>query len=412
MASFDESINTLKRDFARQNLERLANIEPPQPPPPGGPASDSESCQLTLAILKTWSERNMASINKSVSQQSFLNKQDLDYRVAYLPFMESMAVYLRDWGKVRTAWQTFHDVNKKASYGREGELLKQNAIDNYLDAQSEIDELAQMWDMKFIQICDLIHEPPIEPPAKWFCGPYCGIFITTEKQSSAPFIGLAFKGTNPVNVREVAVDYDYDLTTASSTYLGGKPVSSGVFAALFSEFESVHEIAYSYIVEAMIKAANIVPGANPRLHVTGHSLGGSYSSFAYAQLLSDVPNFPKAYFTMGDEYTFGAPRVGSQDWAIYNGNMVSKNPGLTYRIVNNDDMVPQIPPTTLKKNQTDFYHVDGGFRIYSDKTPTAIPSEIGGPPPEPYPIPGSLEKFIELILDGSDHCKSLELRNS
>lgn len=63
-------------------------------------------------------------------------------------------------------------------------------------------------------------------------GPYCEIFVTTEEQKDATFIGLAFKGTNPSNLHEVAVDYNYQLYTPEK-YLGGNLVSFGVFTGLF-----------------------------------------------------------------------------------------------------------------------------------------------------------------------------------
>ncbi|WJG35494.1 uncharacterized protein FOBCDRAFT_275206 [Fusarium oxysporum Fo47] len=67
---------------------------------------------------------------------------------------------------------------------------------------------------------------------------------------------------------------------------------------------------------------------------------------------------------MGDEYTFGAPRV--------------------WRIANSDDIVPQ------------------GVTIFNDKAPQDIASEINGPPP-----PGrkftSWKEFKRDVIDAGPH---------
>lgn len=45
------------------------------------------------------------------------------------------------------------------------------------------------------------------------------------------------------------------------------------------------------MLNALIKEVGRISGGQPRIYVTGQSLGGSNSSFAYAQLLFDVPDF-------------------------------------------------------------------------------------------------------------------------
>ncbi|KAJ4134128.1 hypothetical protein NW765_008159 [Fusarium oxysporum] len=78
-----------------------------------------------------------------------------------------------------------------------------------------------------------------------------------------------------------------------------------------------------------------------------------------AQLLIDASKFLPG-FKMGDEYTFGAPRVGS------------------------------------------FYHTDQGVTIFNDKAPQDIASEINGPPP-----PGrkftSWKEFKRDVIDAGPH---------
>ena len=75
---------------------------------------------------------------------------------------------------------------------------------------------------------------------------------------------------------------------------------------------------------------------------------------------------------MGDEYTFGAPRVGSDDYAELNAKLVYYQAGQSWRVVNDQDIVPQIPPTEIPPETPErlqFHHIDNGMRIFPHKGP-------------------------------------------
>ncbi|KAK1580590.1 uncharacterized protein LY79DRAFT_297692 [Colletotrichum navitas] len=291
--------------------------------------------------------------------------------------MESMAMYLRDYSKLRKAWKNYSDLKAKGPLKNDD---LQACISQYYAAYSPIRELAQSWGMDFVVLCDLLHSAP-DGNVAWD-GPYCGAFFSTDTQKDKPFVGVAFKGTNPLNLRDIEVDYNYQLTD-SGRYLGGTRVSLGVFTALFDRFESIEETAYDFITGALgdcvMKMAK-APGSAVRAHVTGHSLGGSYSSFYYTQQLQDR-GIPGVQMVMGDEYTFGAPRVGGQSWATHNNNVVSESEGQSWRVVNSQDLVPQVPPTSLRPTELEFCHIDNGRKIFGNQLPEPIKSEIGGGPP-------------------------------
>ena len=101
----------------------------------------------------------------------------------------------------------------------------------YNSAFDQIRELTQTWGLGFVNLCGLVTQHP-DGHVDWD-GPYCGAFVTTTAQQDKPFIGVAFKGTNPLQPREVAVDYNYQLFPASPHYLGGNQVSQGVYTGLF-----------------------------------------------------------------------------------------------------------------------------------------------------------------------------------
>lgn len=185
--------------------------------------------------------------------------------------------------------------------------------------------------------------------------------------------------------------------------------SNGVYTGLFGNFHPPNDPSYAHILDATQALAKTLPnslGQAACVHVTGHSLGGSYSSFCYTQLLIDVaPN--KMPIVMGDEYTFGAPRVGSDDYAELNSNLVGLQPGQSWRVVNNQDIVPQVPPTEIPpatKERLDFHNIDQGIQIFPDKLPQPLPSELGAPWPKPYPI-DNIPDMINAILQTSDHSK-------
>ena len=72
---------------------------------------------------------------------------------------------------------------------------------------------------------------------------------------------------------------------------------------------------------------------------TGHSLGGALAVVAAAR---------SKY--VGEVYTFGQPRVGNRK---YSKQVKSK----VYRFVNNNDIVPRIPPPLVFRHQGTKYQI-------------------------------------------------------
>lgn len=392
----------LKRAAAHRNLNRLSALALPAPTPRLR-TGITDPCQIALNLLRTWSLDNADSIRAAVTSQAFGGKGPINWHTTFLPFMESMALYLRDYGLIHEAVDIFKDYRASGN----DQTLFQTALDRYLSAQSLIDELAGVWGMDFVQITDLVTEAPDGHPL--WDGPYCGVFITQAQHAATPCIGLAFKGTKPTNLLEINVDINYNLK-AAGPYLGGQSVSQGVYTGLFGTFAT--DVPYNLILETLQTIATELPnisGAPPRVHITGHSLGGSYSTLATAQLLIDtLPAAGKrSSFVMGDEYTFGAPRVGSAGFADLVATLFDQHQGRSWRIVNNGDIVPQVPPSDLKPAELGFYHVDDGVQVFDNKEPIAMPSERGGPAPAGLRFGGVL-KLIKDVLGAGCHCECLQ----
>ena len=93
----------------------------------------------------------------------------------------------------------------------------------------------------------------------------------------------------------------------------------------------------------------------PPLYVTGHSLGGALATIAAAGLVDNS-------IDVAGVYTFGQPRVGDRTFV---NQLNSRTQGKIFRFVNNNDLVPHVPPPFSVWNPTRFYgHV--GKATYFD----------------------------------------------
>lgn len=410
--------NDVQVQNAVRNLEWLCQYEPPNRPfnqaahlVSGVPfLRDSLSlpkCGLVMQTLIDWSNSNKDTIAHAKSKQVFGGKADIDWRTAFLPFMESMVVYLRDVSLHVAAWNKMREFG--AGSRTEMHLLDE-AVDLFLGSTSRIQKIADLWDMDFQVLCDLPGNHPDGHPG--WDGPYCGLFTSRQRagdtSTTAPFQGIVFKGTSPIQEGQWKVDFNYQLIPATKGFLDDKKVSEGVFTTLFGDYKTLDDIPYRTIQNLSTASAAALSkqaeGLATMTHVTGHSLGASYASMCYAQLLMDVAPPAGPGMLMGDQYTFGSPRIGGNEWAGMNKSLAGAQKGQTWRIVNENDLVPQVPPTNLPRMQdlVDFHHLDNGIQIFSDKSPKRLPSEINQPNLPPYPIV-SIWDFLTNVMDSIDH---------
>lgn len=354
---------------------------------------------LVLSLLLKWTRDNRDNILDAQNHQISGRRGEIDWRCSFFAFMESTGMYLRDLQLHYQAWEQYRNSHTAAD--------QEDAINTYLAAHEKIEKLAEAWGMKFYPV-DMLHVSPNGHP-EWD-GPFCGILYTTEKQEANPFIGIAFKGTGPLELNQWRVDFDYQLTAAEAKYFNDDPsvkISEGVYSSLFGDGQGGRP--YETILNKARELTANLPNTSGRpvpVHVTGHSLGGSYATLCYTQLLIDVaPSSPGPHdMVMGDAYTFGAPRVGSRGWAAFNSKLVHLpgHLGQFWRIVNHIDLVPQVPPTSLQPKELDFCHVDQGVHIWPHSLPQSLPNEQDQPSPKPYPIT-SILYLIPTLLRAMDH---------
>ncbi|MDX2256190.1 MAG: lipase family protein [Pseudanabaenaceae cyanobacterium bins.39] len=147
----------------------------------------------------------------------------------------------------------------------------------------------------------------------------------------------------------------------------------------------VHQGFQNALFPALTKILTAIRMIDPRFEkdiwVTGHSLGGALAVMFVAMLAEED-------IDVRGLYTFGAPRVGDEDFAkIFNQKFIDiqpnttnqDKPGISYRMVNQGDLVPHLPPEL-----SGFYHTnnrilftDSGDRTDSSTTWENFKSLIG-----------------------------------
>ncbi|KAG8868364.1 hypothetical protein FRB97_002440, partial [Tulasnella sp. 331] len=359
--AFESTMEEVQRNISISHLEQLSHLELPREAPPQLP-EEEEIILANLDDLKKWSRDNMKAINAAKANSCYGGKNGsrINWNNVFLSFMESCASYLRDYSVLVKAVDAY----------REGEGDHKTALELYAKSTADIKALAKIWGMGFQMFADLVDESP--GGRSLWNGPFCAGFYSLDPKK--PFIG----GTNPGRSAEILVDYNFQFVQAQGVLFNAH-VSQGVYTGLFGKFKSAPKTPMVLITEAVAKVAKASSKASV-IHVTGHSLGGSYSTLCFTEFLrySTLGQLP-AKCTLGDIYTFGSPRLAQRD--LGDKIVADLKNGSSWRIVNTDDLVPQVPPVTLSLVSGIFNHINGGMRICKDKPTVKLPSELGTSPP-------------------------------
>ncbi|MEU0685393.1 lipase family protein [Streptomyces uncialis] len=158
---------------------------------------------------------------------------------------------------------------------------------------------------------------------------------------------VAFRGTEPA----VLKDWLSDGNTPPVPGPAGKGlVHLGFHLAL----ASVHPEVRDTVVE--------FGGAGRSVWLTGHSLGGALAMLSGARLRFEDPNLsPHGVFT------YGQPRTCDRLLATaYNDALKNR----THRFVNNNDIVPQVPPAPVFSHVERLRYFDADGRLH-DRMPFA-----------------------------------------
>lgn len=176
------------------------------------------------------------------------------------------------------------------------------------------------------------------------------------------FMVLAFRGSQEpkdwlTNVTTQLRSFTIfkDGATALSSYKGR--VHTGFFLAWAIIEQSVLSQIAKWRLEMQAQGKMLPP-----LYVTGHSLGGALATMAAASLSDNGVE-------VAGVYTFGQPRVGDRTFASQLNKHID---GRVFRFVNNNDIVPHVPPPFSVWNPTRLYgHV--GIVKYFNSRGTILP---------------------------------------
>ncbi|KZT23320.1 alpha/beta-hydrolase [Neolentinus lepideus HHB14362 ss-1] len=300
-------------------------------------------------------------------------------------------MYLRDGKKVIAAI-------KEAKAGN-----VQKAIGYLEDSDADIQEIAAFWDFDYVTICDLFEHTT--DGQKSIVGPFCGAFSSKDKNK--PFTGIAFKGTTTQKEWNTNIDRDPKVT-GDDKILWNTNVSKGIFNALFGTYGD-SGVPMDHIMEFIEKSASHKGSTRLVPHSTGHSLGASYATLCYSQLLLYYSTNPVEW-TLGDMYNYGSPRIGEDSFAARLRTAVRNAPGSTWRIVNANDSVTSVPPVPkhlyvfepLEDDPRIYIHVDTAYHISTSTAPVLMDSEIGR---NPGPAPKTVE-YLQDVQHQKDHKQS------
>ncbi|KAL5481178.1 hypothetical protein ACEPAI_10119 [Sanghuangporus weigelae] len=383
---------TFKLTLRKRHLEQLRHVQIPAEPLPGSPWPAPPRAPSPYDQLVQWSEQASTQIAKAVANQA-VSPSTVDWNIEMLTFLESAATYLRDTDKV------FQAVIEARKNTREAD---ERALQLLEDSQADIKKIAALWGLDFEVICDLLKYSP--EGHSWLNGPYGGVFFS--KDMKTPFLGLAFKGTNPSDWSEIIVDLDFLMVMSVGNILWGSPIHNGFYLTMFTEFPDIGQAPLDYIknmIDSFLQLYEVPEGITINLHSTGHSLGAAYATLCYAELMrlyNDTPTDPGfkddphadlahffsrlkvRQFVLRDLYTFGCPRIGglmnNVSWAKSYKAALDNHNGQSWRIQNNLDPVTAVPPV-LPLIST-WNHVDNGYQVNDSSPPQALPTEIDTQP--------------------------------
>jgi triacylglycerol lipase len=152
---------------------------------------------------------------------------------------------------------------------------------------------------------------------------------------------VAFRGTEPDNIKDWLTDGNVILVPSPMGHLhkGFLRAFNTVAARILDDLRSSPETT------------------GKPLWLTGHSLGAALSTIMAASCVS-------AGLSIAGHYNFGSPRVGDSSFtSFYNERCAS----VTFRFVNNNDIVPRIPPRGLTYDHVDFKrYLDRDCRLVTD----------------------------------------------
>ncbi|MFJ6568772.1 lipase family protein [Streptomyces sp. NPDC091292] len=158
-------------------------------------------------------------------------------------------------------------------------------------------------------------------------------------------IVTAFRGTEPAQIRDW-------LSDASTPPWPGPKQTGYVHYGFAKALDSI----YPQVRDAVAELRT----GDQTVWFTGHSLGGALAMLAGARMYLEEPGL-----RADGVYTYGQPRTCDRQLATaFNKGFKQR----MYRFVNNNDIVPQLPPEPAFTHVDSLRYIDSGGRIRESMT--------------------------------------------
>lgn len=283
------------------------------------------------------------------AQPSSDEERNFDLEISKILMLLSALVYERDVGVYHEAARSIKrskELNKKLLVGPD--TLTDAGKDAYKklgDADGRIREVANEWGFNYSSVSELASNT----------SPVCGAFWNPDYN----FIILAFKGTNPVEFKEWAIDLTFTYTDGRSWLPGFTKVHSGFYDQIFPRQlnHATGSFPYTEIRTSVSDIARQIRETTGRdhvnLYVTGHSLGAALASVFYARAIASPKDFGQKaeggnQVVVRDAYCFGTPIIGDPDCiSAFNQSFHDQDldhPQALWRITNRRDSVATTLP--------------------------------------------------------------------
>lgn len=176
------------------------------------------------------------------------------------------------------------------------------------------------------------------------------VTTTADKKN----VVVAFRGTVDTSLQDWLIDFEFKTIPLTELRI----LNDTLINKYFPKNASVHSgFGRAYMAMQMYSKPNIITTVEDTMRscpdcgllVTGHSLGASLSTLFTMEITSLHPVWRVKL------YTFGEPRTGNIDYKKGFEALAEYTSTTVYRVVNHDDIVPQLPPRNLL--DMGYYHI-------------------------------------------------------
>lgn len=362
-------VQSIWRPYSQRKDVGLGNIVYPQ-------IFDFQASPINRQIR----DAAFSAMSSPEGSSSTAEERVFDLEVSKMLLILAALVYERDAIKVneaakRRAQSAQAHNNLLGEYDELTEAGLQ--IDSLFEqANHKITRVANDWGLKYSTISELATDT----------SPLCGAFWNPKYN----FLVIAFKGTNPVEFKEWAIDFTFNYTDGRAWLPGFTKVHSGFYNQIFPQklSEATEPFPYTEIrttiadISEQIRATSGSQHIN--LYVTGHSLGAALASLFYSRALMSPKDFGSTshgadQIRVRDAYCFGTPIVGDPDCvSAFNQACHDQNldhPQTLWRITNKRDAVATLLPEAGDYNvlkhisptsQLHFAHIGQEMQLVKD----------------------------------------------